>query len=90
MTTRWRRRQMCALGAAPATIRTLSATRLFVETNARPPLGDAVPLAHPEAGTITGRVGAHHADGITLVLDGTTDAVAFALAATASDMTSPR
>jgi len=90
MTTRWRRRQMCTLDRAPATIRTLSATHLFIETNVRPPLGDTVPLAHPEAGTIIGRIGAHHPDGVTLVLDGTTEAVAFALAATASDMTSPR
>lgn len=81
---------MCTLGQAAATIRTLSATQIFVETNVRPPLGEAVPLAHPEAGTITGRIGAHHGDGITLLLDGTTAAVAFALAAIASDMTSPR
>lgn len=89
MATRWRRRQMCTLGRAPATIRTVSASQVFVETNARPPLGEAVPLAHPEAGTITGRIGAHHGDGVTLVLDGSAKAVAFALAAIASDMTRP-
>jgi len=89
MTTRWRRRQVCTLAGLPAIIRTLSATAIVLESDARPALGDTVTLHHPEAGTITGRVDAHHENGVALCLAGDVNAVAFALAATAADMSRP-
>lgn len=92
MTTRWRQRRMCVLtcgGTHPAALRSVSAAGAFLETNARPDLGDAVSLCHPEAGTISGRVDAVHADGIALVFDGDVPACAFALGAIAADMSQP-
>lgn len=92
MTTRWRRRQMCVLvadGTHPASIRTVSASNAFLETNVRPPLGVSVELQHPDAGTIQGHVDAHHADGLTLRFDGSENAVAFAMATIAADMSKP-
>lgn len=93
MATRWRRRRVCTLVTAietPATLRTLSATRLHLDTDARPTLGEVATLRHPEAGAITGRIDAHEPTGIALRLDGSETAVAFVLAATASDMSRAR
>ena len=74
---------MCVLIAdnpAPAGLRDVSASGAFLETNARPPVGMAIELHHPEAGAIAGTVQAVAADGIS---------VAFALAAITSDMSRP-
>lgn len=92
MTTRWRRRQMCVLvadGERPAAMRTISALGAFVETDARPELGAAVLLRHPDAGTICAHVQAHHRDGLSVRFDAGETAVAFALSAIAADMSRP-
>lgn len=92
MATRWRQRRMCVLScgdAYPAALRSVSAAGAFVETNARPALGDAVSLAHPEAGTIPAHVNALHTDGIALRFAADEAACAFALAAIAADMSRP-
>jgi hypothetical protein len=92
MASRWRRRRMCVLIAdlpAPAALREISAGGAFLETNARPALGAAVELYHPEAGTIAGTVRALAHDGVSLAFDCSEQSVAFALAAIASDMSRP-
>lgn len=83
---------MCVLIAdlpAPAALRDVSALGAFLETNARPPLGSAIELHHPEAGAIRGVVRAAAADGIAIGFDCGEDSVAFALAAIAADMSRP-
>ena len=90
MATRWRRRRMCILIAgspAPAALRDVSARGAFLETNARPELGCAVELHHPEAGAIAGTVRALAEDGVQLDFACSERSVAFALAAIAADMT---
>jgi hypothetical protein len=97
MASRWRRRRMCVLIAdggldpavAPAALREISATGAFLETNARPPLGSAVELHHPEAGAIEATVCSLAHDGIALGFDCGEQSVAFALAAIAADMSRP-
>jgi len=92
MATRWRRRRMCILvagSAAPAALRTISASGAFLETAARPGLGDSVELRHPEAGTIEATVRALAPDGIDLAFPLGEGSVAFALAAIAADMSRP-
>ena len=92
MASRWRRRTMCLLiadGAAPATLRTVSATGAFLETNQRPALGAIVELQHPDAGAIRGAVRAVAEDGIAIRFDYCERSVAFALAAIAADMSRP-
>ena len=92
MATRWRRRQSCVLVGqpdAPAGMKSLSGNGIVLQTDARPAIGDAVALRHPEAGTITGLVHAHHQDWIALSLDGGEQAVAFAVAAIVADMSRP-
>ena len=92
MATRWRRRQSCVLVGQPdasAGMKSLSGNGIVLQTDARPAIGDIVALRHPEAGTITGLVYAHHADGIALCLDGGEHAVAFAVAAIVADMSRP-
>ena len=93
MASRWRRRRMCILVAdtpAPAALREVSARGAFLETNARPPLGARVELRHPEAGTIQATVYALALHGIRLGFSCSEASVAFAVAAIAADMTSPR
>ena len=93
MATRWRQRRMCVLVAgtapAPAAIRDISARGAFLETNQRLPLGSRVELRHPEAGTISAEVSTVARDGIGVAFDCDMKAVAFALAAIASDMSRP-
>jgi len=92
MATRWRRRRMCILVAgapAPAALRTVSASGAFLETNARPALGDSVELRHPEAGAIDAIVRSLAPDGVELSFLCSEASVAFALAAIAADMTRP-
>ena len=92
MASRWRRRPMCVLIAdhpAPAGLRTVSATGAFLETKARPPIGSAVELHHPEAGAIAGTVRGTAADGIHIAFDCGEASVAFALAAITADMSRP-
>jgi hypothetical protein len=83
---------MCVLIAdapAPAGLRAVSATGAFLETNARPSLGAAVELHHPEAGAIAGTVRAVAGDGIEIAFACGDQSVAFALAAITSDMSLP-
>jgi hypothetical protein len=90
MASRWRRRRMCVLLAgdpAPAALREVSARGAFVETNARPGIGDRVELRHPDAGTIAGIVTAVAGDGVQIAFACGETSVAFALAAIAADMT---
>ena len=92
MATRWRRRRMCLLvtgNPAPAALRTICATGAFVETRARPGLGDSVELHHPEAGAIAATVRSLAPDGVELAFPFGEAAVAFALAAIAADMSRP-
>jgi hypothetical protein len=92
MASRWRRRRMCILvagGPAPAALRTISARGAFLETNARPALGDRVELRHPEAGVIGATVRGIAPDGVDLGFPVGEDSVAFALAAIAADMSRP-
>jgi hypothetical protein len=92
MASRWRRRRMCVLVSdrpCPAALREISATGAFLETKARPALGDTVELHHPEAGTIQGRVQSVSKDGVRLDFACSEHSVGFALAAIASDMSRP-
>ena len=92
MASRWRRRRMCILvagAAAPAALRTISASGAFLETNARPALGDRVELRHPEAGTIDAIVRSLAPDGVELAFHCSEASVAFALTAIAADMSRP-
>jgi len=92
MATRWRRRRMCVLLAdtpSPAAMRDISARGAFLETNARPSVGDRVALQHPEAGTIPAVVRAVARDGVQLAFDCGEASVAFALAAITADMSRP-
>ncbi|MGZ8307144.1 MAG: hypothetical protein ACXWU6_11220 [Allosphingosinicella sp.] len=92
MASRWRRRRMCILVAgapAPAALRTISASGAFLETQARPALGEAVELRHPEAGTIAATVRSLGPDGVELGFLCGEASVAFALAAIAADMSRP-
>ena len=94
MATRWRQRRMCVLVAGtaapvPAAIRDISARGAFLETNQRLPLCSRVELRHPEAGTIEAEVSAIARDGIGVAFACDAKAVAFALAAIASDMSRP-
>ena len=92
MASRWRRRTMCMLIAGhpfPAALREVTAAGAFVETAARPSLGAAVELRHPEAGTIGATVAALASDGVALAFAGGERSVAFALAAIAADMSRP-
>ena len=92
MASRWRRRRMCVLiadGPAPAGLREISATGAFLETNARPSVGSAIELHHPEAGAIRGVVKSIADDGISIGFSCGEHSVAFALAAITSDMSRP-
>lgn len=94
MASPWRRERLCtisgnALAPAQATLHTISGRGARVTTTARPAMGNAVDLRHPEAGTIRGRVMAHAPDGVHVAFDPTARAVAFALAATTADMSRP-
>ena len=89
MASRWRRRRMCVLIAdlpVPAALREISATGAFLETNARPALGAAIELHHPEAGAIAGTVQGVSGDGIRIGFNCGEQSVAFALAAITADM----
>ena len=84
LASRWRRRRMCVLIAgvpAPAALREVTANRLFLETEARPPVGSGVELHHPEAGSISGTVAALERDGIAIEFAGGEQSVGCALAA---------
>jgi hypothetical protein len=92
MASRWRRRRMCLLIAgapAPAALRSVSASGAFLETRARPALGDKVELRHPEAGAIAATVRSLAPDGVELAFPLGESSVAFALAAIAADMSRP-
>lgn len=92
MASRWRRRRMCILIAgtpAPAALRSICASGAFLETNARPALGDPVELRHPEAGAIGAIVRSLSPDGVEIGFPLSEASMAFALAAIAADMTRP-
>jgi len=83
---------MCVLIAelpVPAALRQVCATGAMLDTNARPPLGTAVELHHPEAGAIAGTVLAISGDGIEIAFSCSEHSVAFALAAITADMSQP-
>ena len=83
---------MCVLvadGASPASLRSLSATGAFLETNARPAVGAAVELRHPEAGRIDAVVRSLSPEGVELGFAYGEASVGFALAAIAADMSRP-
>ena len=88
---RFRSRRLCLIVAGTrsdaARLREISATGAALDTNARPPLGEAVRLQHPEAGEIAARVSRHTREGISLSFDLGDEAVSFALLALATDMT---
>ena len=89
MASPWRRQRMCLLvsdAPSPAALRDISAAGAFVETLARPALGTAVELRHPEAGAIRAHVAGLTGDGVALRFDRDGRAVAFALTAIGSDM----
>ena len=90
MASRFRRRRMCVLHGAvpvPAALETVSGHGARLTANAAPVGGSEVRLHHPVAGSITARVRSC-ADGVIEIdFDGGEAAIAFALAATAADMT---
>lgn len=80
---------MCVLIAeapVPAALRDISAKGAFLETLARPALGSAVELHHPDAGAITAVVEALSSDGIGIGFNCGDQSMAFALAASFADM----
>lgn len=89
MASPWRRRRMCVLVGdivAPAALCAISAAGALVETIARPGIGEAVELRHPEAGNIRAEVAGLSGDGVMLRFDRDAAAVAFALTAIGADM----
>jgi hypothetical protein len=88
---RFRHRRLCVVVAGtrrdPGRLRDISAAGATLDTNARPPLGEAVRLQHPEAGEIVARVSRHHGGGIGLSFELAPESVAFAIRAYAADMT---
>ena len=88
---RFRHRRLCVVVAGTrrdaGRLCDISATGATLDTNARPTLGEAVMLQHPEAGEIAARVSRHHAGGIGLSFALDPDSVAFAIRAYAADMT---
>ena len=92
MASPWRRRPVCVLvadGEAPATLEQMSGAGAFLRTGARPAIGTAVTLRHPEAGPIDGRVIGVQTDGIALRFSAGSASVAWAMAAIAADMSRP-
>ncbi len=71
-------------------LRDISAMGSFIETDARPSIGDLVMLEHPDAGCIEARVNRIAHDGIGLVFDGEAHGLRFAMAAIAQDMAKQR
>ncbi|MFC3713131.1 PilZ domain-containing protein [Sphingoaurantiacus capsulatus] len=88
---RFRRRRMCVIEAGtrrdPARLRDISAAGATLDTNARPPLGEAVRLHHPEAGEIAAHVSRHTREGVGLSFEVSDASVSFAMLALATDMT---
>jgi hypothetical protein len=92
MATPWRRRRMCILIAdrpAPAALREVSGRGAVIETRAKVEIGRAVSLHHPDAGTIPAKVIGLEAGAVRLAFEMGERAMAFAMAAIASDMTRP-
>ncbi len=91
MATPWRRRTTCRLIDRD---RTLAAVLVDIdgrgarlEATNPPPIGAEVELHHPEAGAISAKVQAIHANGLRIAFDRNEAAIAFALATIAADMT---
>lgn len=92
MASRWRRRPLCVLVVeeeSPAALRHLSGAGAFLQTSARPPLGTAVTLRHPEAGPVDGHVIGVQKDGIALRFAPGPSSIAWAMTAIAADMSRP-
>ena len=91
---RFRSRRLCLIVAGtrrdPARLCEISAAGATLDTNARPPLGEAVRLLHPEAGEIAAHVSRHTRDGVGLSFELSDGAVSFAMLALATDMTDAR
>ncbi|HEY0270126.1 MAG TPA: hypothetical protein VGC10_03955 [Sphingomonas sp.] len=73
----------------PAALREISGAGAWLETNARPAQGTRVTLRHPDAGSIEADVVAHDVIGLRLAFARNEEAVAFALAVIAADMSRP-
>lgn len=88
---RFRSHRLCQIIAGrrrdSARLREISATGAALDTNARPPLGEAVWLRHPEAGEIAARVTRHTLEGVSISFDLDDKSVSFAVLALATDMT---
>lgn len=84
--------QLCLLLAdrpMPAALREISGAGAWLETTARPPQGSRVTLRHPEAGSIDADIVAHDVIGLRIAFARDEQAVAFALAVIAADMSRP-
>jgi hypothetical protein len=87
------RRPLCLLLAdrpLPVALREVSGAGAWIETHARLKPGTKVKLRHPQAGSIAGEVIGQDREGLQLAFDRGEAAVAFALAAIASDMSRAR
>ncbi len=73
-------------GPAAGRLRDISADGTFIETDARPAIGDVVLLEHPEAGTIQAQVMRLARDGIGLSFASEAQGVHFAMAAIAQEL----
>lgn len=93
MASPWRRRSLCVLVAGrpvEVALCDVSARGARVATELPLPLGAAVELHHPEAGMMSAYVVACEAGALRLAFASGPQAIGFALAATASDMTRAR
>jgi hypothetical protein len=91
MASRWRRRRVCHLiqdgMARSVALRAIDGRGAWIDIDEAPALGSSVELRHPDAGSIRGTVSEIGMDAMRIRFDPAEGAVAFALAATASDMT---
>ncbi|ATE67297.1 hypothetical protein COO09_01320 [Rhizorhabdus dicambivorans] len=94
MASRWRRRTVCDLisdeGCRTVALRGIDGRGARLDSDDPPALGSRVELRHPDAGTIQATVSEIGRGMLRISFDGTEAAIAFALAAIASDMTRGR
>jgi hypothetical protein len=91
MASRWRRRRVCHLIqdeiSGSVALRAIDGRGAWIEIDEAPALGSRVELRHPDAGSIRGTVSEIGKGTMRIGFDSAEGAVAFALAAIASDMT---